>query len=322
MKKTPVLLVLLCIAAVMLTISAVSAEEPQGPAPTTASPPGEGASSDSAGTPPAAQGASLEEINQKMNNPVSDLWYLTMQYNHIWLDGELSDNTEDADTLVFQPVLPISLTGKWNLITRPTFNFILEGPVPSSILDRDGTEKLNFGHIGGVGDTVLLSLLAPYATHGLIWGVGPSLGLPTATNKRLGYGKWTAGPAGFLGYINKKGFIGVLVEQRWSYAGWADRRVSETDIQYFAQLFLPGLWQVGLGNPTANIDWTADSKDQVTFPVGLNIAKMTKVGKTPVKFFLGGYYVPVRPDEFGEEWFIRFQISPTIPALIKGHLFE
>ncbi|HHT9135375.1 MAG TPA: hypothetical protein ACFYD2_10775 [Candidatus Avalokitesvara rifleensis] len=319
-KRTPIFTVFLCIAVVALT---VSAEESQGPASTgTRPPPSESAASDNTGTPPAAQGASLEEINQKMNNPVSDLWYLTMQYNHIWLDGELANNVEDADTLVFQPVLPISLTRKWNLITRPTFNFILEGPIPSSILDRDGTEELDFSHVGGVGDTVLLSLLAPYATHGLIWGVGPSLGLPTATNKRLGYGKWTAGPAGFLGYIDKKGFIGVLVEQRWSYAGWADKRVSETNIQYFAQLFLPRLWQIGLGNPTASIDWVADSGDQVTFPVGLNVAKMTKIGKTPVKFFLGGYYVPVRPDVFGEEWIIRFQISPTIPALIKGHLFE
>ena len=116
--------------------------------------------------------------------------------------------------------------------------------------------------------------------------------------------------------------VGVLPQHQWSYAGWGGDHVNESNIQYFMQLFLPEMWQVGVGNPTVHIDWTAGGGDKVTFPVGLNVAKMVKVGKTPVKLWLGGYYAPIRPDGYGQDWSVRFQISPTMPALIKGYLLE
>lgn len=323
MNKAPFFITVLCVAVVTSIISAVSAEEPAGPASAPTKPPGKSEASADAGSPAATrQNKSLTEINKEMNNPVSDLWYLTVQYNHIWSEGKLADGTKDADIMVFQPVLPLKLTKEWNLINRPTASFVLGEAAPSGFLDEDGTTKLDFDHVGGMGDTVILSLLAPSAARSFLWGFGPILTLPTASDKRLGAGKWSAGPAGFLGYIGDRGFIGLLAQQQWSYAGWADEHVSLTDLQYFVQLFLPGEWQVGLGNPDVLIDWTVDDDDKVTFPVGLNVAKMIKVGETPVKLWLSGYYTPVRPDSFGEEWAVRFQISPTIPSLIKGYLFE
>ncbi len=323
MNKVPFFVTVLCVAVVTSIISAASAKEPTGPASALTKLPGKSEASADAGSPPATQQKdSLEEISKEINNPVSDLWFLTVQYNHIWSEGKLADGTKDADIMVLQPFLSLKLTKEWNLISRPTASFVLGKAAPSGFLDEDGTTKLGFDHVGGMGDTVLLSLVTPSEERSLLWGLGSILTLPTASDKRLGAGKWSAGPAGFLGYMGDRGFIGLLAQHQWSYAGWGDEHVSLTDLQYFVQLFLPGEWQVGLGDPDVLIDWTVDDDDKVTFPVGLNVAKTIKVGETPVQLWVSGYYTPVRPDSFGEEWAVRFQVSPIIPSLVKGYLFE
>jgi len=36
---------------------------------------------------------------------------------------------------------------------------------------------------------------------------------------------------------------------------------------------------------------------------------------------LAGQYMPVHPDAFGQQWNIRFTMTPVIPKLITGILF-
>jgi len=60
----------------------------------------------------------------------------------------------------------------------------------------------------------------------------------------------------------------------------------------------------------------------VTFPVGLGVGKVVKLGPLPVKFALEVQYMPVHPDLFGEKWNVQLKISPVIPKLIKGVLFD
>lgn len=58
----------------------------------------------------------------------------------------------------------------------------------------------------------------------------------------------------------------------------------------------------------------------MTFPIGLNVAKVQKIGPLPVKFAVQGQYMPVSPSVFGQRWNIQVSITPVIPKLIKGNI--
>jgi hypothetical protein len=47
-----------------------------------------------------------------------------------------------------------------------------------------------------------------------------------------------------------------------------------------------------------------------------------KLGRLPVKIQLGLQYMPVRPRNSGQEWNVQVEVTPVIPKLIKGVLFE
>jgi hypothetical protein len=62
------------------------------------------------------EGLSNTDLNRALSNPVTSLWSLTSQFNNYRLaNGRWNANWQ------FQPVLPVSLTKDWNLITRPVF---------------------------------------------------------------------------------------------------------------------------------------------------------------------------------------------------------
>jgi hypothetical protein len=58
--------------------------------------------------------ASLTEVNKELSNPISSIWALQFQQNTFWLNKP----ERNVVNLLFQPVLPVSLTDDWNLITR------------------------------------------------------------------------------------------------------------------------------------------------------------------------------------------------------------
>lgn len=253
----------------------------------------------------------LEEINRQLQNPVSSVWSLTFQFNNYFLKGSPSDKTRVQSLLNFQPVMPLRLTKDVNLIVRPVLPFIFSSPV------FDGQE---FNNKGGFGDMALVPFISPASDNWII-GVGPSTIFPTATSKGLGQGKLQLGPAGVVGWFNKKWMLGVFPQQWWSVAGDNDRPdTSQANIQYFLYHFFPNAWSVGT-SPNILIDWKADDGNKVTFPVGLSVGKTLKLGKLPVNFAVQGQWMPWHPDDFGQRWNIQLVIKPVIPALIKGTLF-
>ena len=61
---------------------------------------------------------SASELNRKLTNPVSDIWSISNQFNNFELNnGQWNNNWN------FKPVMPVSLTNDWNLITRPVMPF-------------------------------------------------------------------------------------------------------------------------------------------------------------------------------------------------------
>ena len=68
---------------------------------------------------------------------------------------------------------------------------------------------------------------------------------------------------------------------------------------------------VGARAQTAPVDRTLLPLADPTYPAitELDVHKVVKIGPLPV-------------DVFGQKWNLQFQVTPVIPKLIKGHLFE
>jgi len=262
-------------------------------------------------TEPETEGTKLSatEANKQLSNPVSSFWSLSLQSNNYYLT-----NRRWNENLQFQPVLPVSLTKEWNLITRPVFQ--LYNNVPAQVARGQYSQQLEFG------DTILLEMLSPNAGPWLL-GAGPTFVFPTATSRSAGQGQWQAGPAAVVGYLGKNFIVGAFPQQWWSITGDSGRAcTSQLNLQPFAAIFFGEGWNVGYsGNILAN--WRAPiSKDVWTVPLGLGIGKVVKLGPLPVKFQLAGQWMAVHPYHAGQEWNIQLQIAPVIPKLIKGVLFD
>jgi len=89
---------------------------------------------------------------------------------------------------------------------------------------------------------------------------------------------------------------------------------------YFATLNLPDAWQVGM-NPVISYDNKATKGNRWNVPIGLNVAKTTAVGKTPVKFQLGLEYSVVSQDDFGKRFLIKLKVIPVIQGLVNKPIF-
>jgi len=252
---------------------------------------------------------SASELNRQLTNPVSSIWSIANQFNNFELNnGQWSNNWN------FQPVMPVSLTKDWNLITRPVMPFY-------NIVPHE-TAPGEFARDAGLGDLALLELLSPAHSGNWVLGAGPTVIFPTATSGFTGQGKWQLGPSVVVGYLTKQFFLGVFPQQWWSIGGEHGRPdTNQMNLQPIATLFFGEGWSIGYsGNILA--DWTAPSPDVWTVPVGLGLAKVVKLGRLPIKIQLAVQYMPVHPRISGQEWNVQVSITPVIPKLIKGVLFQ
>jgi hypothetical protein len=252
---------------------------------------------------------SASELNRKLTNPVSSIWSISNQFNNYELNnGQWSNNWN------FQPVLPVSLTKDWNLITRPVMPFY-------NIVPHE-TAPDEFNRAAGLGDLTLLELLSPAHSGNWVLGAGPTAIFPTATSPFTGQRKWQLGPSVVVGYLTKEFFIGVFPQQWWSIGGdHARPDTNQMNLQPIATIFFGEGWSAGYsGNILAN--WNAPSPDVWTVPVGVGLGKVVKFGRLPVKIQLAVQYMPVHPRISGQEWNVQLQVTPVIQKLIKGVLFQ
>jgi hypothetical protein len=240
---------------------------------------------------------SASELAKKTQNPVADLISVPLQNNFNFSAGP---NDATIYVLNVQPVIPLKLTEDWNLITRTIMPIINQ---PSLFPGDDSA----FG-LGDLNPTLFLS---PAKPGKLIWGVGPTFTLPTATDSRLGTSQWSMGPAAVALSMQGPWVFGALANQQWSFAGWGDQDVSAMLIQPFVNYNLPdGLYLVSAPIITAN--WEARSGDTWTVPVGGGVGKLFKLDKLPINTQLQAFYNVERP-RLAADWQLRFQLQFLFP---------
>jgi hypothetical protein len=165
----------------------------------------------------------------------------------------------------------------------------------------------------GLGDILYQPFFSP-EPKGVIWGIGPALQLKTATDDRLGSGKWAAGPTAVALVQEGAWTLGALATQLWSFAGDDDRAdVNQLQLQPIVSYRLSPKNTIGYaGIIVAN--WDLPSSQRWTVPLGATYSILTRPGwiATPVNYVFGGGYNIVRPDD-ASPWFLRFQVNFVIP---------
>nr|WP_258570794.1 transporter [Flavimaribacter sediminis] len=245
--------------------------------------------------PAAAQDADAD-LAKQLSNPVASLISVPFQYN--WNQG-YGDQDGTQNLINIQPVIPISISDDWNLISRTILPVIWQDDVVP------GSSQAG---IGDITQSLFFSPKEPW--NGIIWGVGPVFYLPTGTDD-LSAGKWGAGPTAVV-LTQKNGWtVGALANHIWSFAGKDDAAdISSTFMQPFLSYTTPDAWSFTL-NTESTYNWETD---EWSVPINFMVAKLVKFGKQPVQFQVGARYWAVSPDNGPEGWGARAAVTFLFPA--------
>jgi hypothetical protein len=236
-----------------------------------------------------------DELRKASQNPVGALISLPLQNNTNFRFGP-EDRTQNI--LNIQPVIPVALSKKWNLINRTIFPVMYQ----PEIVPGEGSTS-------GLGDTSYTGFISPREPGNLIWGVGPVLSIPTSTDDALGSGEWAAGPSVVLLTMSGSWVTGILLSNIWSFDSDAD--VNFFFGQIFANYNMDKGWFLTT-QPIITANWEAESGQQWTVPLGGGVGRVYKIGKQPVNTLLQAYYNVEKPD-FGPDWQLRFQFTFMFP---------
>jgi len=214
---------------------------------------------------------SAEELAKKLSNPVASLISVPFQNN---MDVGIGTFNGSKNTLNFQPVIPINMTAKYNLITRFIIPIISQHDITSEGVSQSG-----------LSDAVVSAWISPAeAKNGLTWGVGPVFLVPIATNDLLGTKKFGVGPTALVLKQTHGWTMGALVNQIWSVAGASDRAGVN---QMFVQPFLTYNWKSGAGlgiNSEITQNWEGSTTSAFINPI---ISGVTKIGKQTIQLAIG-----------------------------------
>lgn len=251
--------------------------------------------------PQAPAAGSASEMAQKLSNPVADLISLPFQFNYV--DG-IGPQDASRFYLNFQPVIPISISEDWNVISRTI--------VPLTMEMEDAFLGVDSG--SGLGDVLQSFFFSPKepTERGLIWGAGPVLLLPTATEDSLGADQWAIGPTA-VG-LKQRGpwTYGVLGNHLWGFRHLGSENhpdVNATFVQPFVAYTTPTAWTFSLNSETT-YDWEAS---EMVIPINALVSKLMKLGSTPIQYAFGLTYFAEDSDTSPEGFGFRFVVTPLLP---------
>ena len=239
------------------------------------------------------------ELAKKTQNPLSDLISLPFQNNTSFGLGPNNDRV--SNVLNIQPVIPIGLGEKVNLITR-TIIPIVSLPDPTKESEA----------ITGLGDILFTAWFSPKQPKKVIWGVGPVISFPTATDDALGSGEVSLGPSVVLLSMSGKWVYGMLINNLWSVTDNRDSSdVNQMLLQYFINYNLPNSWYLSSA-PIITANWEATSDNVWTVPFGMTVGKIFRIGKLPINCQVGAFYNVVTPEGHAD-WSTRIQVQFLFP---------
>lgn len=240
-----------------------------------------------------------EDLAKALANPVASLISLPLQFNY---DKDMGPGDRGERLLLnIQPVVPLSLSDDWNLISRSILPIVWQ----DDVVPAEGTQF-------GLGDIVQSAFFSPVqATQsGVIWGAGPVFLLPSATDDSLGGEKWGAGPTAVALRQSGPWTYGALANHIWSFAGSGGRPdVNTTFLQPFINYTTPGAASFYL-NTEASYDWDAG---KTSLPVNLGVNQLLDIRGQKLQVGVGARYWLQSPDGGPEGFGARFNVIFLFP---------
>jgi hypothetical protein len=244
----------------------------------------------------AGSGDAATELAKKRENPVSDLVNIPFEGDFSFRTGQYE---RTATAVNFQPVWPLKLSAKWNLIPR----LIL--PIVSQPVGADSRKV-------GLGDTNLSLFLSPqepasWGSAGVVWGVGPVVLLPTATSPLLGFREWGAGATAAVIVTDGPWVTTVLAQNVWSATGVVNQFLLQPNANYnFENGFA-----VSFG-VDVSADWAQTGRDRWTVDLGPGVSKTFFLGHQAMSASLAVKPYVVRPP-LAPAWLLQVSLSLLFP---------
>jgi hypothetical protein len=243
-----------------------------------------------------AQGTS--EIAKQAQNPIASVISVPVEND---FNPHTGIKKEDSYVFEMKPVVPFKLSNDWNLITRTVIPVI---QVPDLSPTIHGTS--------GLGDVQTSLFFSPAKVGKVIWGAGPVISLPTATEDILGTKKVSIGPTAVALSIQGHWLFGALVQNLFSVAGPSARPdVNQMLMQPFVNYNLRHGWYL-TSSPIITSNWEVSSNNRWTVPVGGGVGKIVHFGKLPVNAHAQLFRNVERPDGT-TSWSARFQMQFLFP---------
>jgi hypothetical protein len=237
-------------------------------------------------------------IAKQAQNPIARLISVPFEND---FNPQTGIDKEDSYVLEMKPVVPFTLSKDWNLITRTIVPVI---QVPDLAPGINGTT--------GLGDVSLSLFLSPAKAGPIIWGAGPIVSFPTATQDILGTKKLSVGPTVVALRSQGHWLYGTLVYNLFSVAGPSARKdVNQMLMQPFVNYNLRHGWYL-TSSPIITADWEKQRAERWVVPVGGGVGKIVHFEKLPVNIYTQFFRNAEYPDGT-TKWSARFQMQFLFP---------
>jgi hypothetical protein len=238
------------------------------------------------------------EIAKQAQNPIANLVSVPFEND---FNPQTGLNKDDSYVLQMKPVVPFRLSNDWTLITRTIIPVI---QVPDLAPGARGT--------AGLGDVQESLFLSPAKAGPVIWGAGPVISFPTATQNTLGTKKLSVGPTVVVLRTQGHWLFGSLVQNLFSVAGPSARKdVNQMLMQPFVNYNLRHGWYL-TSSPIITANWEVKPDQRWTVPVGGGVGRIIHLGKLPVNVYTQFFRNVERPDGT-THWSARFQMQFLFP---------
>ena len=245
----------------------------------------------------AAEESQEQALARQLANPLAALIQVPLELNYD--EGFGAGEEGEVYALSLKPVIPFSLNGDWNLISRTILPIATSDQIPA------GSDSFT-----GIGDTVQSFFFSPNSTtaSGWIWGAGPVLILPTSTDDRFGPGEWGAGvTAVALRQQGPNWTYGFLTNHIRDVRG--DVSINTTLVQPFLSYRTSAAWTFSLSSE-ASYDGNAE---EWGVPINFKISKVARFGRLPVSIGAGVRYWAESTPGGAQDWGARLSFTLLLP---------